>query len=72
MLANVWWGLQPQVSLGSGPQPFTWAPAWAQFLARLLQQSLSWMHILPLDQLLNVLQLWLAVTRILMRELLIY
>lgn len=64
--------VQPEVSSGSGPQPFTWAPAGAWFPAHLLQQSLGWIHVLPLDRLLNVLQLWLTVARILMRELLIY
>lgn len=52
-----------------------WASGWAPFLTHFLQQSLSWIHILPLDQFLQVLrdsQSWLTVAGILMREVLIY
>lgn len=57
------------------PPSICWASGQAHFLPHFLQQSLSWIHILPLDQLLKVLcdsQLCLAIAGILMREMLIY
>lgn len=57
------------------PPSICWVSGQAHFLTHFLQQSLSWIHILPLDQLLKVLcdsQLCLAIAGILMREMLIY